>query len=146
MSNTVFYKNRIEPHVRKWLSHKFRKPFESEEIRLKLRAGGFHRFDAVSKDRKIVAGIRSSVARKGTWQEGGKIKATYTEILFLSQVRAKEKLLVFTDKRFHEKFTKRSYLRYPQSVKLLYCPLPTSLRRGVSRSHKKSSREIGKRK
>lgn len=145
MANTNFYKNKIEPYVRRWLSKKFQRPFESSETALKLRPGGIHKFDAVSVDRRVVAGVRSSIARRNTWQEGGKIKATYTEIFFLSQVRAQKRLLVFTNKLFFEKFTKRSLLRYPRSVELLYCPLPKRLSKGATHSHRKSSKEIGKR-
>lgn len=144
MANTEKIKTHIEPFVRDWLKHKFKKEFEPGEVEMKLSAGGIHRFDAVSKDRKIVAGIRSSVARKNTWQEGGKIKATYTEILFLSQVRAARKLLIFTDKDFMGKFEGRSIGRFPKSVTLMYCPLPAKLSSVVRRVHRGSSLEIGK--
>jgi len=144
MANTNFYKNEIEPYVRRWLSRKFQKTFEIGEVALKLRPGGLHKFDAVSRDRKIVAGIRSSMARKNTWQEGGKIKATYTEILFLSQIRAQKRLLVFTDNLFFEKFVKRSQKRYPRSVELIYCPLPKRLGIRATHSNRKSSKEINK--
>ncbi len=144
MADTQKYKTKIEPYVRRWLTKKFNKSFKKEETELRLRSGGRHRFDAVSKDRKIVAGIRSSVGRKHQWGEGGKIKATYTKILFLSQVRAQKRLLVFTDKLFFEKFKKRSEFKYPKTVELIYCPLSRVLKRIATGSYKKSSREIGK--
>ncbi len=144
MADTNFYKNKIEPYVRKWLAQRFQKEFEKGEVELKLKPGGLHRFDAVSKDREIIAGIRSSVARKNTWQEGGKIKATYTEILFLTQVRAKKRLLIFTDKLFFEKFKKRSERRFPKSIELVYCSLSKRLGNEVLVSHAKASSEIGK--
>ncbi|HSR89075.1 MAG TPA: hypothetical protein VLK22_01570 [Candidatus Udaeobacter sp.] len=144
MANTNFYKNKIEPYVRGWLADKFQKEFEIGEVELKLKPGGLHRFDAVSKDREIVAGIRSSVARKNTWQEGGKIKATYTEILFLTQIKAKKRLLVFTDKLFFEKFKKRSEMRFPKSIELIYCPLSNRLGNEALVFHAKASAEIGK--
>lgn len=145
MANTQKIKTHIEPFVRDWLSRKFHKKFESGEVSLRLAPGGSHKFDAVSVDRKIVAGIRSSVARKNTWQEGGKIKATYTEIHFLNLIRAPNRLLIFTDKVFMDKFMARSVGHYPKSIKLIYCPLPKNLSRVVGRVHRGSSSEIGKR-
>lgn len=145
MANTQKIKTHIEPFVRGWLSRKFHRKFEPGEVPLKLIPGGTHRFDAVSSDRKIVAGIRSSVARKNAQQEGGKIKSTYTEILFLSQVKTSQKFLIFTNKLFMKKFMKRSLGHYPKSIKLIYCPLPKNLSKVVSYVHQGSSSEIGKR-
>lgn len=84
MANTHLLKTRVEPFVRGWLAKRYSQKFNSESLRL---AGctGFHEFDAVSADKKIVCGIKSSsAATSGGKNPSGKIAATYEELYFLA--------------------------------------------------------------
>ena len=147
MADTRLLKDRIEPHVRKWLTQKYNLKFESQEIALKLITGGQHRFDAVSKDRSMVAGIKSSRLRNYKSKRSigtGTIKAVFTELYYLSLVEVNRKALILTNKGFYDLFCKKSKGKVAKGIEILYCPLTEEIEAETLRIHDACSREIGK--
>ncbi len=61
MANTRYLTIQIEDYVRGVLENRFDQPFTKE--RLTLEPGGHHEFDAVSRDRSIIASIKSASGR-----------------------------------------------------------------------------------
>lgn len=147
MADTNLLKTLVEPHVRRWLSQMHGIEFEDHEKELKLLTGGRHRFDAVSKDGSIVAGIKTSALRNYASRlpiGAGVIKSTFAEIYFLTLVDAKKKLMVLTDKRFYEYFLRISSGKVARQVELIHCELPKEIMDRVSDIHGTCSKEIGK--
>lgn len=147
MANTNELKNLIEQHVRKRLADKdkYNQPFKEKEIPLKLTTGGQHNFDVVSEDRMIIGGIKANSPRGDGKAGGGVINSVFTELYFLSLVKAKKKLLILTNKGFYELFKKRSSGQVLPDTEIIYCQLPKSLNIKVAKIHKTASEEIGKR-
>jgi len=145
MANTNELKNLIEPCVRKWLTDRYRKFFEEQEIRLELKTGGRHRFDVVSKDRTIVGGIKATSLREDGGVGAGAIKSIFTELYFLSLVKAKKKVLILTNKGFYDLFKRRSLGQILPDTDVIYCKLPKELDSKAAGIHKVASGEIGKR-
>ena len=108
MSNTNDLK-KVEPYVRVWLRREYGERFIPKEVKLKLRTGGEHKFDAVSVDHSIVAGIKSNSPRPGKKRKVGvgPIDSSLVELYYLSLVNAKKKLLIFTNKDFYEVLKRR---------------------------------------
>ena len=145
MANTNELKNLIEPYVRKRLTDKYGNLFEEKEMPLKLKTGGLHKFDVISKDRTIVGGIKANSLRKDGKVGAGVIKSIFTELYFLSLVEAKRKVLILTNKGFYELFKRRSSGQILPDTDLIYCKLSKELESRVAGIHKISSGEIGKR-
>jgi len=133
MANTQLLKTRIEPFVRQWLAEKFERPFSSQFLQL-AGCSGVHEFDAVSKDKRIVCGIKSSSGpTSGGKNPSGKISGAYEELYFLAGVDADQRFLVLTDKDFYELLSRKMREKLTRGIKLLYCP-----DRGVASTCKKS--------
>src|SRR3989442_15926756 len=104
MANTRAY-NRAEEWIRTVrLPKEYGQGFRETKLALGMRRDGTlvkHKFDAVSEDGTIVAAIKahSGLTAAGNFP-GGKVKATYTDVLFLSLVRARKRILVLTDPEF----------------------------------------------
>src|SRR5262245_46270944 len=127
MADTNKLKTIVEPYVREWLQAKFGVPFTKEFLPL---AGctGEHEFDAVSADRKIVAGIKSSSGKtSGKRNPSGKYESAFAEVYFLSLVQTDRKILVLTDAEFYRLFVAKSHGKLGAGVELMYCPLPAEL-------------------
>ena len=144
MANAEDLKNLIEPHVREWFRNEYNQSFETEEIPLKLKTGGQHKFDVVSKNRTIVGGIKATTLRKKGGVGVGVIKSAFTELYYLSLVEADKKFLILTDKGFYEHFKKISSGKILSDTKIIYCQLPKRLSDIVAEIHKTASEEIGK--
>lgn len=147
MANTSLLKTLIEPYVRSWLSRTFSIEFELAEIPIRLSTGGLHRFDAVSKDRTIIAGIKSSGLRnyKSKLPIGvGVIKSTFTELYFLSLVKADKKLLILTDEKYYKHFLRVSDGKVAKGIEIIYCSLTNEILAKTASVHKSCSNEIGK--
>jgi hypothetical protein len=117
---------------------------ETDEVALQLPSGGFHRFDVVSEDRSLVAGVKTSRIRARSGVGAGVIKSLYTEILFLHLVDAQTKLLVLTDANLFQYFERVSNGKLPPDVHLVHFPLPDSIAVRLGSVHEAASIEIGK--
>lgn len=114
---------------------------------MRLVTGGVHRFDAVSKDRTIIAGIKSSVLRGYVSRMPvgvGVIKSTFTELYFLSLVKAKKRFLILTDEKFYKHFLRASEGKVAENIEILNCNLSEEILAKIADVHKNCSSEIGK--
>ena len=145
MANTNDLKTLVELYVRDWLTNKYHQPFEERELPLKLITGGEHKFDTISKDQTIVGGIKAISLREIGGVGAGAIKSAFTELYFLSLVKAERKLLVLTNKGFYELFKRRALGKVLPDTEVIYCELPKILSDRVAEVHKNASAEIGKR-
>jgi hypothetical protein len=142
MANTHLLKTRVEPHVREWLTQQYSQRFSSEFLQL---AGccGFHEFDAVSADKRIVCGIKSSSGiASGGKNPSGKISSAYEELYFLAGVDANQRFLVLTDEGFYRLLSKKMREKLSRDIRLLYCPLTEELAELVKGIHSEASNEI----
>lgn len=147
MANASDLKNLIEPYVRNWLAKRYQTSFEEHEKALELLTGGRHRFDAMSKDNLIVAGIKASAERESGSKRrvgAGAIKSAFTELYFLSLIQAKKKLLVLTNRGFYEIFKRRSKGKVWPDTEVLYCSLPKKLAAIAAAASRNARKEIGK--
>ncbi|MBI2099299.1 hypothetical protein HYT45_02700 [Candidatus Uhrbacteria bacterium] len=146
MADTTKLKTIIEPYVREWLKDKYHKSFEEKELPLKLITGGQHGFDIVSKDedQTIIGGIKAHSLNKNGKIKSGQMKSVFAELYFLSLIKAKKKLLIFTNKKFHQNFLERTKGQILPDIKIKYCPLSKDLEDKAAQIHKDSSDEIGK--
>jgi len=148
MANTHLLKTLVEPYVRRWLSQKYNVEFEGHEKEMRLVTGGVHRFDAVSKDGSIIAGIKTSALRSDTTKRPigvGVIKSTFTELYYLSIVNAKRKLMVLTDKGFYDLFCKESKGKVSTGIEIIHCQLSQEILDKICVVHDTCRKEIGKR-
>src|ERR1022692_905424 len=82
---------------RNWMAVEFGTKFSRE--RLPLRSGGVFDFDAVSEDHSIVATISTSGAKtSGGKHAVGKILKLRSDMLFLTMVEAKRRIVVLTER------------------------------------------------
>jgi len=142
MANTHLLKTHVEPHVRQWLSEQYSQMFSREFLQL---AGccGFHEFDAVSADKRIVCGIKSSSGlTSGGKNPAGKIASAYEELYFLAGVDADQRFLVLTDEGFYRLLSKKMREKLSRDIRLLYCPLTEELAQLVKVVHSEASNEI----
>jgi hypothetical protein len=142
MANTHLLKTRVEPFVREWLSQRFSQKFTREFLQL-AGCSGVHEFDAVSANKKVVCGIKSSsAATSGGKNPSGKIASAYEELYFLAGVEAEQRFLVLTDEAFYQLLSKKMREKLSRDIKLLYCPLNGELAQLVKAIHSEASREI----
>ena len=115
MADTTYIKRIVEPYVRLDLGREFGTNFSSQV--LTLWTGGTHEFDAVSDDQKIVDSIKSAGGRTATGRRpSGKIKDSEAELYYLTLVRSKTRLLVFTSPEFYDIMSKRLEGRLPSEI------------------------------
>jgi len=88
----------VEDWVRRnWMPTQYGRKFSRE--RLPLRSGGVFDFDAVSDDHSIVATISTSGAKTSTGNQGsGKILKLRSDMLFLTMVEAKRRVIILTER------------------------------------------------
>ncbi len=147
MANTQVLKTSVEQFVRKWLAEKYKTSFEDNETSIKLLTGGKHRFDAVSIDASIIAGIKANMERDPTSKRRigtGTVKSAFTELYFLSLTKAKKKLLVLTDHGFFDIMKRMTEGKIWPDMELIYCPLPRDLSAMVADINATCRGEIGK--
>ena len=87
----------VEDWVRRnWMPTQYGTKFSRE--RLRLRSGGLFDFDAVSEDHSIVATISTSGAKTLPGKNAsGKVQKLRADMLFLTQVEAKRRIIVLTE-------------------------------------------------
>lgn len=61
MADTRYLRKTVEPYVRARLAEEYGRPFTSQQVR--LRAGAYREFDAVSDDGEIVCGVKTASGR-----------------------------------------------------------------------------------
>lgn len=144
MADTNVLKTLAEPHVRQWCSSKYGIEFEDHEKEVSLVTGGVHRFDVVSKDGAVVAGIKTSALRDDGKVSPGVIKSTFTELYFLSLIKARVKLMILTDKGYWEHFRRISMGKVSEGIEIVHCPLSKEIKEKVAVVHDNCRKEIGK--
>ncbi len=146
MADTRVLKLKVEPFVRERLEAEFGQPFSQQFLPIGTRADGseaMHEFDAVSADRRIVAGIKSSSGRtSGGRRPSGKIAAAYKELYLLSLVDADRRILVLTDPEFHEIMVSDCDGKLAPGLELMFMGLPPELKVQVQAVHGAASQEM----
>lgn len=146
MADTRVMKHRVEPYVREKLEAEFGQAFTQQFLPVGRRTDGsaaMHEFDAVSADRRIVAGIKSSSGRtSGGRRPSGKINAAYKELYFLSLVDANHRILVLTDPEFHQIMRNDSDGKLAPGLELMLIALPRELKEQVQAVHRAASKEM----
>jgi len=125
----------VEDWVRQqWMPPHFGMNFYRE--RLKIRSGGVFDFDAVSGDKSIVATISTSGAKtSGGKYAVGKILKIRSDMLFLTMVEAKRRVVVLTEQDMYEQCLKEN--------EFVYAPLPEKLNELLVAARRKASVESG---
>ena len=135
----------VEDWVREnWMRERLGASFSRERVRLS--SGGVFDFDAVSANRDIVAVISTSGARtSGGNLAIGKLHKIRSDILFLTLVEARRKLVVLTEKDMFDQCKKeREAGRVPQDIEFFCAELPSDLRASLVTARERSSREVRK--
>ncbi len=149
MANTQYIKTSVEPYIRSWLSMRCGNIDLLEEDS-KLSTGGYHKFDAVSGNRFIVAAFVCNRAKTATGKENtGGVRKTLNDLQFLNLLAgtATKRFLVFTDKDFLKLIQKRGKRVGTKEITFLYCKLPQKLAIGLENVLNTSREEqIGRRK
>ena len=143
MANTNALKQ-IESYVRHWCLSEYGIEFEDYEKEVRLITGGVHKFDIVSKDGSIVAGVKTSALRDNKKVSAGVIKSTFTELYFLSIIKATTRLMILTDKGYCDYFRKISNGKVADGIEIIHCPLPQEIAKDIATVHRNCRREIGK--
>lgn len=132
----------VEDWVRRnWMATQFGTRFSRE--RLTLRSGGVFDFDAVSDDREIVATISTSGCKtSGGNHAVGKILKLRADMLFLTLVDAKRRVIVLTEKDMFDQCAKELAAgRVPKEIEFACAVIPDELRSRLIAARSKASRE-----
>ena len=132
--------------MRERLEAEYGQPFSQQFLLVGWRADGSpasHELDAVSADRRLVAGIKSSSGKtSGGRRPSGKIAAAYKELYFLSLVDADRRILVLTDRGFYRIMMSESDGKLVSGLELMLIELPPKLKEQVQAVHKAVSQEM----
>lgn len=134
----------VEDWVRQeWMPKKYGVTFNRD--RVKLRSGGVFDFDAVSGDKSIVATISTSGAKNsGGKLAVGKIMKIRSDMLFLTMVETKQRVVVLTEQNMYEKCLKeKAGGRVLPEIDFAFAPLPAELNERLLAARLKSSVESG---
>lgn len=113
----------VEDHVRDVLSAENQIVFRRRAVR--LQPGGYHEFDAVSDNGRIVASVKTASGQSwGARHPSAKVTSCIAELYFLSLAKAHKKLLVLTSVEFHELFRNAMAGKVPHGVEIRHIPLP----------------------
>ena len=118
----------VEDWVRRnWMAAQFGTKFSRE--RLPLRSGGVFDFDAVSEDHSIVATISTSGAKtSGGKYAVGKILKLRSDMLFLTMVEAKRRIVVLTERDMCSQCEKEAAGgRVPPEIEFVCAVLPEEI-------------------
>ena len=146
MVNTTVFKTEVEPFVRLWLSERYGVDFTPDQVELTGAAPPrrSHGFDAVSVDRRVIAGINGSSGKtSGGKNPSGKIHKAYQELYFLAMAKAEHRLLVLTDPGFYEIMKRETQGRLVDGLEILYCELPIEIKEKVRSVQMAASTEVG---
>jgi len=125
MSNTNKIKTEIEPAVRNWLKTEIGN-VTLEERPMTFPSGGSYKFDAVSRDERIVAAILCNRAKTRTGRENtGGVRKALAEVEHLKLLPGGiSKMMVFTDPDFSNLIQRRASRFGIEDIRFLVCPLP----------------------
>jgi hypothetical protein len=134
MVNTRQLTTAVEDHVRDVLSAEHQTVFRRQRVR--LQPGGYHEFDAVSENGRLVASIKTASIGAAAGDTAGrhpagKVTNCLAELYFLSLARAHRKFLVLTSADFHRRFLEAMAGKIPNGVAILHIPLPPQLQARV---------------
>lgn len=132
----------VEDWVRRnWMAQEYGTRFSRE--RLRLRSGGVFDFDAVSDDHSIVATISTSGSKtSGGKQAVGKILKLRSDMLFLTMVEAKQRVIVLTERDMCDYCVKEKAAgRIPPEIDFVRAIIPDDLRSRLVTARLKSSEE-----
>ncbi len=133
----------VEDWVRRnWMTAHFGVKFSRE--RVPLRSGGVFDFDAVSEDQSIVATISTSGSKTaGGKYASGKVLKLRSDMLFLTMVKAKRRIIVLTESDMLEQFKKEvTGGRVPPEIEFVCAEIPEALRSRLVAARLKSSDEV----
>jgi hypothetical protein len=140
MVNSRFLTTAVEDHVRDVLSVEFQIVFHRQ--RVKLQPGGYHEFDAVSDNGRVVASIKTAPGGgSGARHSSTKVTNCIAELYFLSLARANKKLLVLTSAEFHQMFLAAMAGKIPNGVQVVHIPLPAEIQDRVAAVQRASGDE-----
>jgi hypothetical protein len=132
----------VEDWVRRnWMAEQLGMRFIRE--RLPLRSGGVFDFDAVSEDRSIVATISTSGSKTAGGKHAvGKILKLRSDMLFLTMVNAKRRLIVLTEQDMRHQCEKEATSgRVPPEIEFICATIPDELRARLLAARSKASAE-----
>src|SRR5258708_3885581 len=132
----------VEDWVRRhWMAPHFSMKFSRE--RLPLRSGGVFDFDAVSEDQSVVATISTSGAKtSGGKNAVGKILKLRSDILFLTMVQAKRRIVILTERDMCDQCEKEAAGgRVPPEIEFVCAIIPDELRVRLVTARLKASGE-----
>lgn len=111
----------------------------------KLRSGGVFDFDAVSDDRSIVATISTSGSKtSGGKHAVGKILKLRSDMLFLTMVEAKRRIIILTEQDMCNQCEKEfAGGRVPPEIEFICAVIPSELRTRLIAARLKASEEHG---
>ena len=134
----------VEDWVRQqWMPQYFGMNFYRE--RLKIRSGGVFDFDAVSGDKSIVATISTSGAKtSGGKHAVGKILKIRSDMVFLTMVEAKHRLVVLTELDMYEQCLREAAGgRVPPEIEFAFAAVHEELNARLVAARQKASVESG---
>jgi len=141
MVNTRYLTTAVEDHVRDVLSAEHQVVFGKQ--RLRLQPGGYHEFDAVADNGRVVASIKTaSVRTSGGGHPAGNIMNCIAELYFLSLVRAPKRLLILTSADFHELFVEAMKGKIPRGIDIVHLPLPADVQVRLAAVQRAANDEI----
>ena len=123
------------------MSTEFGMKFSRE--RVKLRSGGVFDFDAVSEDHSIVATISTSGSKtSGGKNAVGKILKLRSDMLILTMVDAKRRVIVLTERDMYDQCEKEAAGgRVPPEIEFVCALIPDGLRHRLVAARSKASEE-----
>ena len=133
----------VEDWVRRnWMGPQYGTSFSRE--RLRLRSGGVFDFDAVSLDQSIVATISTSGSKTaGGKYAVGKMLKLRSDMLFLTMVNAKRRIMVLTERDMCDQCENELKSgRVPPEIEFVCAALPDEMRARLIAARKKASDEF----
>jgi hypothetical protein len=133
----------VEDWVRRnWMQDQYGCRFSRE--RLPLLSGGVFDFDAVSDDRLIVAAISTSGSKTSSGKNAvGKLFKLRSDMLFLTLVQAKRRIIVLTERDMCDQCDKEySAGRVPREIEFVCATIPDELRARLVLARSRASSEL----
>ena len=133
----------VEDWIRRnWMPIHFGTKFSRERVR--VRSGGVFDFDAVSEDLSIVATISTSGSRTSAGKNAvGKILKLRSDMLFLTMVEAKRRVIVLTEKDMFDQLAREfAGGRVPNEIEFVLAAIPDELRTRLIAGRLKASGEF----
>lgn len=128
MVNTRQLTSAVVDHVRDVLSAQYETVFHSRRVR--LQPGGYHEFEAVSDNGRIVASVKTAAANSR--HPASTMANCLAALYFLTLVRAHRKILVLTSPEFHATFMTVMAGKIPHGMEIMHIPLPADVQSRVA--------------